>query len=173
MHPALTCKECKSTKTEVIAMCIRNVSYGAFGGLVGGLFFGMMMAKMGALPMIGKMVGSPTAAAGFVAHMGISAAIGGSFGFLFGRFVNGLPSGLLHGVIYGGIWWILGPLTLMPFFMGMGFGVNWNAAAAAAMLPGLWGHLLFGFFLGATFGWLRQRAVARASLRTVHSTEAA
>ena len=154
-------------------MSVKNVLFGVFGGLVGGLFFGLMMAKMGMLPMIGKMVGYPTATAGFVVHMGISATIGGSFGVMFSRFVNGVSAGLLHGVLYGGVWWILGPLTLMPFLMGMGLGVNWNAAAAANMLPSLWGHLAFGFFLGTTFGWLRRRAVARASLRTVHSASAA
>ena len=150
-------------------MSVRNVFYGISGGLIGGLFFGLMMAKMGMLPMIGKMVGSPTAAAGFVAHMGISATIGGSFGVLFGRLVNSVPAGLLHGVLYGGVWWTLGPLTLMPFLMGMGLGVNWNATAAANMLPSLWGHLIFGFFLGTTFGLLRRRAVARDSFRTVRS----
>ena len=154
-------------------MYAKSISYGVFGGLVGGLFFGLMMAKMGVLPMIGKMVGDPTATAGFVVHMAISSMIGASFGMLFNRFVHGVSAGLLHGVLYGGIWWLLGPLTLMPFLMGMGFGVNWNAAAAVNMLPSLWGHLVFGFFLGITYGWLRRRAVARASIKTVHSTGAA
>ena len=45
----------------------------------------------------------------------------------------------------------------MPLIIGMGLGVNWNAAAAAAMLPSLVGHLMCGSVLGATYAWLRQR----------------
>ena len=48
----------------------------------------------------------------------------------------------------------------MPLFMGMGFGVNWNATAAAAMLPSLVGHLVYGGILGVTYSWLRQRDVS-------------
>ena len=48
----------------------------------------------------------------------------------------------------------------MPLFLGMGFGVNWNATAAAAMLPSLVGHLIYGGILGVTYSWLRQRDVS-------------
>jgi len=40
---------------------------------------------------------------------------------------------------------------MMPFMMGMGLGVNWNAAAAQAMLPSLYGHLVFGLLLGFVY----------------------
>ncbi len=79
--------------------------------------------------------------------------------FVLGRFVNGTGSGVGAGLLYGGAWWILGPLTLMPLFMGMGFGVNWNAAAAVAMLPSLVGHLMYGGVLGVVYVWLRHRDV--------------
>ncbi len=39
----------------------------------------------------------------------------------------------------------------MPLFMGMGFGVSWNAAAAAAMLPSLVPHLMYGSILGLLY----------------------
>ena len=45
----------------------------------------------------------------------------------------------------------------MPLFMGMGLGVNWSAAAAAAMLPSLVGHLMYGGILGLVYAWLRHR----------------
>jgi len=35
--------------------------------------------------------------------------------------------------------------------MGMGFGVNWNAAAAQNMLPSLMGHIIFGLVLGFAY----------------------
>ena len=63
------------------------------------------------------------------------------------------------GLAYGFAWWILGPLTLMPFFMGMGLGVNWNVAAMGQSIPSLVGHLIFGGILGVTYRWLRAPAV--------------
>ncbi len=138
-------------------MSTRELKWGAYGGVAGGLIFGAMMGVMGMLPMIGSMVGQPTAGAGFVVHMANSVIIGAGFAIALGRFVSGTRSGLGAGLVYGGAWWILGPLTLMPLFMGMGFGVNWNAAAAAAMLPSLVGHLMFGSILGLVYTWLRHR----------------
>ena len=140
-------------------MSTRELKWGAYGGVAGGLIFGAMMGVMGMLPMIGSMVGQPTAAVGFVVHIVNSTIIGAGFAIVLGRFVSGTASGLGAGLAYGGVWWILGPLTLMPLFMGMGFGVNWNAAAAAAMLPSLLGHLMYGSVLGVTYTWLRQRDV--------------
>ncbi len=141
-------------------MSARELKWGAYGGVAGGLIFGAMMGMMGMLPMIGSMVGQPTAAAGFVVHMANSAIIGAGFALVLGRFVSGARSGLGAGLVYGGAWWILGPLTLMPFLMGMGFGVNWNAAAAAAMLPSLVGHLMYGAILGLVYTLGRHRDVA-------------
>ena len=138
-------------------MSARELKWGAYGGVAGGLIFGAMMGMMGMLPMIGSMVGQPTAAAGFVVHMANSVIIGVGFAIVLGRFVSGISSGVGIGLAYGGAWWILGPLTFMPLFMGMGFGVNWNAAAAVAMFPSLVGHLMFGSILGLVYSWLRQR----------------
>ena len=141
-------------------MSTRELKWGAYGGVAGGLIFGAMMGMMGMLPMIGSMVGQPTAVAGFVVHMATSAIIGAGFAVVLGRFVSGTLSGLGSGLVYGGAWWILGPLTFMPLFMGMGFGVNWNAAAAVAMLPSLIGHLMYGGILGLVYTWLRHHDVA-------------
>ena len=139
-------------------MNFKNIQQGAIAGIAGGIVFGAMMGMMGMLPMIGQMIGSPTAGAGFVVHIVISALIGGSFGLIFHSQVRGTGSGLGYGALYGGVWWILGPLTLMPLMMGMGLGVNWNGAAAAAMFPSLIGHLVYGLVLGCTFSWLGRRA---------------
>ena len=143
-------------------MSTRELKLGAYGGLAGGLIFGMMMGMMGMLPMIGSMVGQPTVAAGFAVHMVNSVIIGAGFAIVLGRFVSSIPSGVGTGFAYGGAWWILGPLTLMPLFMGMGFGVNWNVAAAMAMLPSLVGHLMYGGVLGLVYAWLRHRQVGPA-----------
>lgn len=151
---------------EDIEMSARELKWGAYGGVVGGVIFGAMMGMMGMLPMIGSMVGQPTAAVGFLVHMGNSVIIGLGFAIVLGRFVGGLSSSVGAGLAYGGAWWVLGPLTMMPLFMGMGLGVNWNAAAAVAMLPSLAGHLMYGSVLGATYAWLSQRDGVGAVLAT-------
>ena len=138
-------------------MKARNIKFGAYGGLAGGVVFGAMMGMMGMLPMIGKMVGLPSVFTGFLVHLVISALIGGSFAILFGRFVRAASGGLGYGLVYGGAWWLLGPLTLMPLFMGMGLGANWNVVAASRMLPSLVGHLIYGAILGLSYAWLRSR----------------
>ena len=138
-------------------MNVKNIKLGAYGGLAGGVVFGAMMAVMGMLPMIGQMVGHPSAITGFLVHLGNSALIGAAFATLFDRFVHGKSSGLGYGLLYGGVWWLLGPLTLMPLMMGMGLGVNWNATAATQMLPSLFGHLIYGAILGISYTWLRNR----------------
>ena len=136
-------------------MNVRNIRLGASGGYAGGVVFGLMMAQMGMLPMIGQMVGHPSAAAGFLVHLVISASIGASFAVLFHSLIHSKTTGLSYGLTYGAAWWFLGPLTLMPLFMGMGLGVNWNAAAATQMLPSLVGHLVYGAVLGLTYTTLR------------------
>ena len=140
----------------------RNIALGVYGGLAGGVVFGVMMGMMGMLPMIGKMVGHPSVVTGFIVHMINSAIIGAGFAVLLGGSVKGIGTGMLSGFLYGGVWWLLGPLTLMPLFMGMGLGVNWNVTAAVTMLPSLVGHLWYGVILGASYAWLRQRSVGYA-----------
>ena len=145
-------------------MNVTSIKHGVYGGLAGGVVFGAMMAMMGMLPMIGNMVGIPSAWVGLLVHLTISATIGGSFGVLLAA--SGQRGGVGSGLAYGFAWWILGPLTMMPFFMGMGLGVNWNVAAIGQALPSLVGHLIFGAVLGVTYWWLGEPAGA---VRVDHS----
>ena len=133
-------------------MNFNTLKFGVYAGLAGGVVFGVMMALMGMLPMVGQMVGQPSAIVGFLVHLVISAIIGASFAVILGPFTNSTGSGLRNGLIYGAIWWVLGPLTLMP--LGLGMGVTWNLAAASAMLPSLVGHLDYGAILGFGYAWL-------------------
>jgi len=146
-----------STVTQVRSSMTQQITHGIYGGLAGGVVFGAMMGMMGMLPMIGKMVGQPSAAIGFFVHLIISAIIGFGFSMTLGRYASDIGKGLGHGLLYGGIWWLLGPLTLMPLFMGMGLGVNWNLVAATKMLPSLMGHLVFGGILGIVYVWLQRK----------------
>ena len=139
-------------------MSATSIKHGVYGGLAGGVVFGALMAMMGMLPMIGNMVGVPSAWTGLFVHLLISATIGGSFAVLLDA--SGHRGGVGSGLAYGFTWWILGPLTLMPFLMGMGLGVNWNVTAAGQALPSLVGHLIFGAILGVTYHRLQDRTGA-------------
>ena len=151
-------------------MNVKQIKYGIYGGLAGGLVFGAMMGMMGMLPMVGKLVGQPSAGIGFIVHMVNSAIIGVGFAFVLGRLVTSVGSGLGYGLLYGGAWWLLGPLTLMPLFLGMGLGVNWNLTAAANMLPSLMGHLIFGAILGVGYAALPRLANCRTACSPKVST---
>ena len=142
-----------------------SIKHGVYGGLVGGGVFGIMMGMMGMLPMIGGMIGIPSVWAGAVVHMGISAVIGA--GFAAALHLVGVHGGAATGLVYGFTWWVLGPLTLMPLLMGMGLGVNWNAAAITQAMPSLVGHLVFGIVLGVSYRWFEQRTSVRLSSRHV------
>ena len=96
--------------------------------------------------------------------MANSAILGAAFAVVLGRLSIGIGRGLVKGLLYGGAWWLLGPLTLMPLFLGMGLGVNWNVTAAANMLPSLVGHLVYGALLGTTYGWLRGRSLPETTM---------
>jgi len=128
-----------------------NVVKGIYGGLAGGLAFGALMGMMSMLPVIGRIVGVPNAGVGFAVHMVISATIGAGFALVLGRRVSGGYSGLILGTLYGAVWWLLGPLTLMPLLLGEGFGVHWNVASVGEALPSLVGHLIYGAILGIVY----------------------
>lgn len=122
----------------------RRVLAGVLGGLAGGIVFGMLMAMMGMLSTIASMVGSNSAVVGFGVHLMISMLIGLGLTVLFGnRMLTGYGRGTLVGLGYGAIWWVLGPLVMMPLMMGMPlFAVDLTA------MMSLMGHLIYGVMLG-------------------------
>tara|TARA_R100000365_G_C2741148_1_gene69848 strand:- start:1131 stop:1592 length:462 start_codon:yes stop_codon:yes gene_type:complete len=122
----------------------QRVLAGVVGGVAGGAVFGMLMAVMGMLPMIAMMVGSDVAAVGFGIHMMISIVIGLGLTVLFGNLLlTGYLRGLIVGMVYGAVWWVLGPLVIMPMMMGMPlFTVDSTA------LFSLMGHVIYGGILG-------------------------
>lgn len=140
-------------------MTTRSLQHGLYGSLLGGVIFGAVMGMMGMLPMIASMAGSQSATMGFGIHLVISAIIGAGFVLVATALGREQTAGVGDGLAYGFVWWLLGPLTLMPLGMGMGLGVNWTIAAAVAAVPSLVGHLIFGGVLGATYHWLQSRQV--------------
>jgi hypothetical protein len=128
---------------------------GALAGIAGGIAFGLMMQLMmpQMIGMIGSLVGVP--ALGWVVHLVISAIIGAGFGLALANFVTGWGSALGLGLAYGFVWWILGPLLIMPIMMGL--GPQFGSAFEQGNIMSLVGHLVFGAVTGTAF-----KAIARS-----------
>ena len=134
---------------------LRILGRSVLAGLVGGLLFSLVIFQIGFLPSVASLVGATSAVAGFLVHLGIAVLVGTSYGVLFHRQSYDIGSALGWGLSYGFFWSILGPLTLMPIFLG---GTpQWNAAAVAATFPNLVGHLAYGAGLGVIFYLLEAR----------------
>jgi uncharacterized membrane protein YagU involved in acid resistance len=153
----------------VLAAALR----GAVAGLVGGAVISQLMLH-GAVPEVAeRLTGSRGPLAGIAVNLAIGVAIGVSYGLLFRRLGQDVTCALGWGLSYGFLWWVLGPLTLLPALLGG--DPEWSAAAAGGSLSALAGHLVYGGCLGvafhlleAPFGvpWLaRTRAEAMAALR--------
>ncbi len=124
-------------------------------GLVGGLLFSLVMLQIGFLPSVASLIGMTSPVAGFLVHLGIAVLVGTSYGVLFHRQSYDIGSALGWGLSYGFFWSILGPLTLMPIFLG---GTpQWGATTVAATFPNLIGHLAYGAGLGLIFYILEAR----------------
>jgi uncharacterized membrane protein YagU involved in acid resistance len=113
------------------------------------------MVATGALPQIANLVGGSSAVLGFVVHIGISTLIGMSYGVLFSHEAYDLGSGIAWGLTYGLAWWFVGYLTLFPILLGHPF--VWTTEAAAAGLPSLVGHLIYGAATACVFLLLERR----------------
>lgn len=138
---------------------IRN---GVLGGLAGGVVFGMLMAVMGMLPMIASLLGSKSTLVGLMVHLVISAGLGVLFGLVLGQRVERLGTGLGLGALYGLVWWVLGPLVIMPLMLGM--GTQFGTAFSGSNLMSLMGHLIFGVILGTVYAVLSHRGTTAAVL---------
>ncbi len=134
---------------------VQRIIGGVVGGVAGGLVFGAMMGTMGMLPMVASVVGSGSAAIGFLYHMFNSVIIGAIFGLIFGAWSRTYGQGASFGLLYGAIWWVLGPLVLMPLMLGMGTP-QFGMALAPPILMSLVGHLLYGLLTGLVYvGYVR------------------
>lgn len=120
----------------------RRVTAGVAGGVTRGLVFGILMAMMGMLPMIASMVGSDSAVVGFGIHIVISILIGLGLTVPFARLLSSYGRAALIGLAYGAIWWVLGPLLIMPLMLGTPLFMV-DATAGLSLM----GHLIYGVIL--------------------------
>ena len=101
--------------------------------------------------MISTMVGMENAIVGFVIHLIISAVVGAIFGFALDDMVmQGPGMSLGVGAVYGIVWWVLGPLLIMPAVMGM------PLFAVEAQTGSLFGHVIFGITMGVAYSNMRR-----------------
>lgn len=135
-------------------MDARKLGAGAVGGIAGGIVFGALMQMMGMIEMIGGLVGREDAAVGWVVHLVIATIIGLGYAVTFGQLPQGYGKGAVFGLLYGAIWWVLGPLVLMPLFMGM----KPFPSIQQPQIMSLMGHLLYGLVLGFVFVAVASRA---------------
>lgn len=135
----------------------RAIVVGGLSGIVGGWAFNVWMARVGMFPLIAGLVGSTDPAVGRLVHFLIAVFIGTTFGLLFQRDALGHGSSMTWGMAYGLFWWLLGGITLFPFFLGS--PVSWTIAAASNQLGSFVGHVMYGLLLGLVYsildkGWL-------------------
>ena len=122
----------------VLAAALR----GAVAGLLGGAVISQLMLR-GAVPEVAeRLTGSNGPLAGIAVNLGIGVAIGVSYGLLFRRLGQDVTCALGWGLSYGFLWWVLGPLTLLPALLGG--DPEWTAAAAGGSMSALAGHLVYG-----------------------------
>ena len=147
-----------ATRTQASAdsSLVQRLIGGVVGGIAGGIVFGAMMGMMGMLPMVASVVGSQSPFVGFLYHMFNSVIIGALFGLVFGGLSHTYGQGAGWGLLYGVIWWVLGPLILMPLMLEM--GVQFGAALSPMNLMSLVGHLIYGLITGLVYiGYIRLR----------------
>jgi uncharacterized membrane protein YagU involved in acid resistance len=139
------------------ARLLHSLAWGAGASLLGGLLFGLLLAFSGGLPQVVRLTGGTSPATAFLLHLLISALIGMSYGVLFRREAPDWKLSVGWGLLYGLVWWYLGPLTLLPLFLGE--PCTWTTADADAALPWLIGHLLYGTVTALVFFRLERRHV--------------
>ena len=136
------------TGQAILPPLVRKVLIGTVAGLLGCWVFMRGIEAPEFFPMVAGLVGSDSMGVGQALHYVIGALIGVSFSLLFCGEIQGVGSGLVWGVNYGLLWWVLGPLTLMPWLLGMEGRPDWSLGAGQAVFPALVAHMLYGALVG-------------------------
>ena len=118
----------------------RDLLAGATAGLLAGLVVGLATWAQGMLA---------SSVAGVALQVLVAALLGAAFGALVRYQPGAYAFSLSIGIVYGLLWWILGPLTLLPLLLGP--GPTWSLAEASATFPSLIGYLLYGGLTGLGF----------------------
>ncbi len=60
------------------------------------------------------------------------------------------------GLVNGVLWWVLGPLMIMPVMMGM--PMQFGAALNGPNMLSLMGHIIYGVVGGLVYVWYSRRS---------------
>jgi len=126
-----------------------SLGWGATGGFSGGLVAIPLMIHTGVFTRLAGLDSGLTAAVGICLHLVVSTLLGASYGVLFRGETSNVVFGSLWGLVFGLIWWYAGPMTLLPLIRTG--ECDWRPEAAAALLPSLAGHLVFGLVAANVF----------------------
>jgi uncharacterized membrane protein YagU involved in acid resistance len=130
----------------------RALIVGGLAGIIGGWAFGKWMEQVGFFPLIAGLVNSDLRMVGITLHFIFAVIIGASFGVLFQRDVRGYGSNLGWGLSYGMLWWFLGPLTILPRWLGR--PLDWSYERGSALFGSLVGHIIYGLIVGLVYAVL-------------------
>lgn len=130
----------------------RALVVGGLAGIVGGWAFGKWMEQVDFYPLVANLVNSDARGIGVLVHFVIALVIGASFGLLFQRDVRGFGSSMGWGMAYGILWWFLGPLTILPIWLGR--PIDWSHMQGSALFGSLVGHVVYGLIVGVIYAAL-------------------
>lgn len=124
----------------------RSLVAGTAAGLLGGVVFGVMMTAMGMMGTIAGLVGSESIVVGWLVHLVISVVFGIAYALVLGAETRSYGRGVGFGAVYGVVIWVVGPLLIMPLWMGMPAFV-----IEQPQIMSLIGHLMYGVVVGVTY----------------------
>jgi hypothetical protein len=136
---------------DIVPPLVQAIIIGGLGGLLGSWVFARGIERAEFFPLVAGLMGSNLMMVGQILHYIIGTIIGVSFGVLFFRDVRGVGSGLVWGMNYGLTWWIIGPMTFLPWLLGFGGGPDWSLVAARAAFSALVAHMLYGALVGSFY----------------------
>ena len=128
---------------------LQSLGWGSAAGLSGGLIALPLMIQTGVITKLAGLDGTTPLALGILLHLVASTAIGASYGVLFRGEATDVVSCSVWGSVLGLIAWYAGPLTLLPLLRTG--ECDWRPETAAALLPLLVSHLLFGIVTANVF----------------------
>ncbi len=137
---------------EIVPPLIQALIIGGIGGLLGSFVFLWGIKNADFFPLVASLIGSNLGVVGHLLHYIIGVVIGISFGFLFYKHLHSVGASSILGLSYGILWWFVGPLTLMPLFLGN--SPIWSLEGARSVFPALIAHMLYGSLLGLVYAWL-------------------
>jgi uncharacterized membrane protein YagU involved in acid resistance len=140
----------------IVPPLVQSLIIGALSGLLGSGVFARGIDRAAFYPLVAQLVRSESMMVGTTLHYLIGAVIGITFGLLFQREARRPGVGLIWGMSYGLLWWVVGPLTLMPWLLGVRQPADWSLSAGQQVAPSLIAHLLYGALVGSITGVARK-----------------